>query len=142
MTQQEMAIKLASASACCSKMKCPFTGTCKGAYESCAMKDVALMIRSDLAEIDALRNTVTALKDILIGVNRYIIDLEKINKRYRDIIVGFGMGYRPRKPGKIRKVPKKHISKLKKDPVEMDGDERYAFDPEPKTEPEPPVVMI
>ena len=141
MTPQETAMKLASASATCEKHKCPFASKCKGDYSTCAMKEVALTIRSSLAEIETLEATVRGLRDMLLAVHQYTLDLEKVNKRYHDMIVAFGHGYRPKNPHKVKRVYRRHL-KPKKDPVEMDGDERYAYEPPKTTEPPPPLVVI
>ena len=68
----------------------------------------------------------------------YITDMEKINKRYHDLVIAFQHGYRPTRM--VRKPRKPY--KRKKDPVEMDGDERYAQSPPPANEPAPPLVVI
>ena len=140
MMQPDMANKLASASANCEKHKCPLAGQCKGNYETCGMKEVALMIRSDLAYIEKLEATIQGLQDMLIAVHKYTKDVEKVNKRYHDMIVAFGHGYRPRKPHKVRRIYKRHLKP--KDPVLMDGDERYAYEPPKTKEPPPPLVVI
>lgn len=140
MTPQEIAMKLASASATCEKCKCPFASKCKGDYASCVMKEVAMVLRAYQAEVDTLNATVIGLRDILLAVQEYTSDVEKTNKRYHDLIVAFGHGYRPKNPHKIRRVRKPR--KKPEDPVEMDGDERYAYEPQKTTEPPPPLVII
>jgi integrase/recombinase XerC len=70
----------------------------------------------------------------------YITDLEKINKRYHDIVLAFYQGYRPKKRPDGKRGPYK--PRKKKDPIEMDGDERYACEPPPANEPHPPLVVI
>ena len=142
MTPQELAMMCANASTKCEKYKCPFAAKCKGSYETCVMKEIAMIIRANLAEIDTLNAVTKGLSAFLVGTKDYIVDLEKINRRYRDLIIAFGKGYKPKKPGSVRRVPKKRLNKKKKDPTEMDGDERYAFDPDEKPEPEAPLVVI
>lgn len=133
----EVAMKLASASAQCGKHKCPYAAQCKGDYESCKMKEIALILRSQVAEIDTLKTTIKGLQALLMGVHDYIISIEKINKRYHDLCLAFQQGYRPKK-----NVRKPYKPRKKKTPDEMDGDERYAYqDPNP-AEPDPPLVVI
>jgi len=139
MTPQEMAMKLASASANCQKCKCAFASQCKGNYESCVMKEVAMVLRAYQAEVDTLNATVKGLRDIILAVQTYVSDVEKTNKRYHDLIVAFGHGYRPKNPHKLKRVYK---PRRKKDPTEMDGDERYAYEPPKTKEPSPPLVVI
>ncbi len=133
----DMALKLASASARCEKHKCPFMAQCKGDYTTCVMKEIALMLRSQNAEIKTLEATVKGLRDMLIGVHAYTQELEKINKRYHDIVLAFQHGYRPTK-----KIYKPYKPRKKKTPEEMDGDKRYAYEPPKETESTPPLVVI
>lgn len=132
----EMAMKLASSSSRCERHKCPFMAQCKGDYTTCVMKEIALMLRSQNAEIETLKSMVKAFSDVLASVQIYIADLEKINKRYHDLVIAFEQGYRPKKHVKRPYKPRK------KSVEEMDGDERYACSPPTATEPPPPVVMI
>lgn len=137
----EMAMSLASASSRCEKHKCPFMSKCKGDYTTCTMKDIALMLRAQNAEIETLRAMVEGLQTLLYGVHDYVQDLEKINKRYHDLVLAFEAGYRPKSR---TKKPRRGVRKslIKKTPEEMDGDERYAYDPPKTTEPAPPLVVI
>ena len=138
MTPLEMAMKLASASATCERHKCPFMAKCKGDYTTCVMKDIALMLRAQNAEINTKDAVIRGLQSLLLGVHQYTLELEKINKRYHDIVVAFQQGYRPKKKvHRMRRAPKP-----KKDPTEMDGDQRYAYEPPKTTEPPPPLVVI
>lgn len=141
MTQQEIALKCASASTKCGKNKCPFAYMCKGDYDTCVMKEIAMYLRADLAEIDTLNLAIEALRAMFVSVQKYTMDLEKINKRYRDMIIAFGKGYKPKKPGSRKRIPKK-FKEGKMDPIEMDGDERFAYEPDEKPEPAPPLVVI
>ena len=137
MTPQEIAMKFASASSTCKNGKCPFTADCRGTTDTCKMKEVAMVLRGLVAENDTLRAQYTALNAIVQQVIPYIHELERINERYYRTIESFQRGYKPkakRKRLKPRTPPKK------KNPVEMDGDERYAY-VEPK-KPELPVVII
>lgn len=140
MTPLETAMKLASASATCEKHKCPFASKCKGDYTSCAMKEIALMLRSQQAEIDSQKEMIIAYQGIVATTQRYIAELEKINKRYHDLVIAFQNGYRPKR--KKHNVKKLHRTKMPIDPVMMDGNERYAYEPPPASEPEPPLVVI
>lgn len=133
----DIAMKLASASTGCQKSKCPFMSKCKGDYSTCVMKEIALMLRSMHAEIQTKDSIIRGLHDILISVQQYTQDLEKINKRYHDVVLAFQQGYRPKK--KIRRPYKPRKNKT---PEEMDGDERYAFEPPSPNEPPPPTVVI
>lgn len=133
----DMAMKLASASATCERHKCPFMTKCKGDYTTCVMKEIALMLRSQNAEIESLKSMIEAYQGIIATTQVYINDLEKINKRYHDLCIAFEHGYRPKRAKSVKRVPK-----IKKDPKEMDGDERYAQVPESTHEPPPPLVVI
>ena len=133
----DVAMKLASASAGCERHKCPFMTQCKGNYETCAMKEVALILRSQNAEIQTKDNIIRGLQELLLGVHKYTLELEKINKRYHDIVLAFQQGYRPKK-----KIRKPYKPRKKKTPEEMDGDERYAVEPPRTSEPAPPLVVI
>lgn len=132
----DVALRLASASATCEKHKCPYMAQCKGDYLSCQMKEVAMIIRSQAAEIETLTAMVKGLQEIMSGASAYIQDLEKINRQYHDLCIAFQHGYRPKK-----NVRKPYKPRKKKNVEEMDGDARYAFNPE-KKEPEPPPVVI
>ena len=140
MTPLEVAMKLASASSKCEKHKCPFMAQCKGDYSTCTMKEIALILRAQAASIDSQNALIKAYQEVLTATQAYITDIEKINKRYHDMIVAFQQGYRP----KTKKYsPKRSPYKNKKlSPIEMDGDERYAYEPPRTTEPEPPMVVI
>lgn len=133
----DVALKLASASANCGKQKCPYSGQCKGDYQSCPMKEIALILRSQCAEIDTLKAMIQGLNDIILGLQKYTQELEKTNKRYHDIVIAFQHGYRPKKT-----IRKPYKPKKKKTPEEMDGDERYAYEPPKTTDPPPPLVVI
>lgn len=133
----DMAMKLASASAKCERHKCPFMAQCKGDYTTCVMKDIALMLRAQNAEIQTKDAIIRGLQDLLLGVHKYTLELEKINKRYHDVILAFQQGYRPKK-----KIKRPYKPRKKKTPEEMDGDERYAVEPTRTSEPEPPLVVI
>lgn len=133
----DVALKLASASANCGKQKCPYAAQCKGDYSTCAMKEIALLLRSQCAEIDTLKATIQGLNDILLGVHKYVQELEKTNKRYHDIVIAFQHGYRPKKT-----IRKPYKPRKKKTLEEMDGDERFAYkDPSPQEKSAPLVVI-
>lgn len=135
MTPLEVAMKLASASSKCERHKCPFMTQCKGDYSTCVMKEIALLLRSQNAEIDSLKSLVKAYNEILASTQVYITEIEKINKRYHDLCIAFEHGYRPKNVKRLKRAPKP-----KKDPEEMDGDIRYAQEHEKN--PEPPLVVI
>lgn len=139
MTPQEIAMKFASASATCKNGKCPFTAQCNGTNETCKMKEVAMIIRATLEELATVRakfDTLDGMSKVLI---RYARDLEQINERYYRLIVSFQNGTKPKSKIKRKKVRK---LKRKRNPVEMDGDERYAQEEPRKTKPDLPVVII
>ena len=54
MTAEEVAMKFASASATCKGSKCPFAAGCTGNYDTCKMKEVASILRFEVAELDQL----------------------------------------------------------------------------------------
>ena len=101
------------------------------------MKDIALMLRSMHAEIQTKDAVIKGLQDLLLGVHKYTQELEKINKRYHDVVLAFQQGYRPKK-----KIHRPYKPRVKKTPEEMDGDERYAVEPQKTSDPEPPMVVI
>lgn len=141
MTPQEVANKFASASATCQNGKCPFTANCRGTTDTCKMKEVAMLIRSMLAEIATLQakyNLMSALADKSV---EYMSDLEKINDRYYHLCLSFQNGYKP-KPKIKRKSPPKQRKGKKITPAEMDGNEKYAQEEPRKTPEELPVVII
>lgn len=139
MTPLEMAMKLASASSKCEKHKCPFMSKCNGDYTTCVMKEIALMLRSQAAAIDSQNAKIRAYQSMLLATQEYIVEIEKVNKRYHDLVIAFNHGYRAKKIVGKKRVNK---AKLKKDIYKMDGDERYAYDPPRTSEPEPPLVVI
>ena len=140
MTPLETAIKLASASSRCERHKCPFMSQCKGDYTTCFMKEIALMLRAQNAQIESQQSIIKAFQDVLAATQVYIAEIEKINKRYHDIVLAFYQGYRPKKRPDGKRGPYK--PRKKKDTTEMDGDERYAQEPERTTEPAPQKVYI
>ena len=141
MTPLEMAMKLASSSSSCEKHKCPFMSKCKGDYTTCVMKEIALMLRSQNAAIESQNAMIRSYQAMLYAMQQYIQDIEKINKNYHDIVVAFHRGYRPpKRPDGKRGPYKPRVKKL--DPVEMDGDERFAYEPPRTKEPDPPLVVI
>ena len=140
MTPQEVAMKFASASATCRNGKCPFTSECRGTNDTCKMKDVAMIIRSLLAEIATLKTKYNVLDGITQQSLEYMASLEKINEYYYKTCASFQRGYKP-KAKIVRKDARIRKKKRPKDPVEMDGDERYAY-VNPDKEPDLPVVVI
>ena len=134
----EVALKLASASSKCEKHKCPFASKCKGDYTTCTMKEVALILRAQQAEIESKQAMIKSFQAMMAATHQYIVEIEKINKRYHDLVIAFQNGYRPKKRYKPKRSPsRKHI-----DPVQMDGKEQYAYEPPSAREPEPPLVVI
>lgn len=142
MTPEEVAMKFASASATCRGEKCPYKNDCKGTIETCGLRDVALILRTQAAENEKLRAECETLTGSIRLVADYCSSLEKINRAYYKIILRYQAGhctaYKPKK-----RVP--HIGsargRKKKSLIEMDGDERYAMPEEPKP-PKDPVVII
>jgi len=141
MTPQEVAMKLASASATCRNGKCPYTSECGGTSDTCKMKEVSMIIRALLTELATANAQYKALLEINQSLNNYVADLEDINAQYHKLIVSVQAGYRPRHNAKRRK-PRKVKKGKPMDPVLMDGDERYAQPEPPKTKPDLPVVII
>ena len=138
MTPQEIALKFASASSTCQNGKCPFTAGCRGTTDTCKMKEVAMVIRGLIDENETLRAKYNLVNAIAQEVVPYVRELERINEHYYRTIDSFQRGYRP-------KAKRKHLSpgrppKKKTNPVEMDGDPRYAHE-EPK-KPDLPIVII
>lgn len=138
MTPQEIAMKFASASATCKNGKCPFTAQCRGTTDTCKMKEVAMIIRAIMEELATVRAQNRVLEGMSQELLKYVHDLEVINERYYRLAVSFQNGVRPK--AKIKR--KKPIRKPRKNPIEMDGDERYAQDEPRKTPPDLPVVII
>lgn len=139
MTPLEFAMKLASASSKCEKHKCPFMSQCKGEYTSCTMKEIAMILRAQAADIDTKDQLIKALQAIIETQHSYIEGVEKINKRYHDLVDAFYHGYRPKKKPSGKRGPYK--PRKKRTPEEMDGDKRFAFNPDPPRE-EFPLVVI
>lgn len=136
----DTAYQLARASNDCEKYKCPFASKCKGDHTSCVMKEIAAIIRAQNADIELKTSQLVAANAFLNAAAEYIDQLEKVNKRYHDIVVAFQNGYRPKSK---RYNPKRNVNKKKKkDLVEMDGDERYAYDPPSQREPKYPVTTL
>ena len=99
-----------------------------------------MIIRGIVYENETLRAKYNALDAIAKQVVPYVRELERINEHYYRTIDSFQRGYRPKVKRKRLKPGRK--PKEKTDPLEMDGDERYA-QPEPrKTPPDLPVVII
>lgn len=137
MTPLEVASKFAGASANCRQGICPFAPSCRNGKNECQLKEIAMMIRSLVAELDTMHAKYNALDAIAKEALKYMNSLEQINERYYRLAVAFQNGYRTKSKVK-RKVKRKPPKK--KDPIEMDGDPRYEY-VEPKP-PELPVVII
>lgn len=140
MTPQEVAMKFASASATCRNGKCPYTSDCRGTNDTCKMKEVAMILRSQEARIDKLQSECDMLSHLLEESRKYIASLEAINERYYRLTVSFQNGYRPKAKIKRKRVNKPSKKKLA-NPELMDGDKRYEYK-EPKKKPDLPVVII
>lgn len=144
MTPQEVAMKFASASATCKGDKCPLRTTCTGRSETCGMKEVTMIIRSLLAEIETLQAENTLLHQTIENHLGYINALEDVNEKYYRLCVSFQQGRMMK--SKVRRYKTKRAApkprRKKKDPVEMDGDPRYAAPPTKPRKPELPVVII
>ena len=143
MTAEEIAMKFQSASTTCCGDKCPYRKECQGTYETCRIKEVALVLRSQIVELEKLRAERDALSGATKLIARYCTELENINAAYYRIISRFQTGFR----SSVRKYKKRtpHIGsgrgRKKKSLIEMDGDERYAMPEEPKP-PKDPVVVL
>lgn len=141
MTPSEIAMKFASASATCKNGKCPYSSQCRGTSDTCLLKEVAMVIRSLMAENSTLKAQYDALRLISHASLEYIQELEKVNQYYYQLCTKFQEGYRPK--SKIVKKETRMYRKKKrpKDLTKIDGDERYAYE-EPKEKTELPVVII
>lgn len=144
MTPFGIAAKFSSAYNYCKGNKCPYSGSCNGHRDTCKLIDVAMLLRAKEAEIDTLRTQVNGLRDMIEVMRVYAKDLEDINARYRNLVIAFQNGYKPKrklshtktkKPGRPPRLPKG------KKPEDVDGNERYAFDPEAKP-PQPAQEMV
>lgn len=137
MTPYEIANKFASASATCQNGKCPYTAQCRGTTETCKMKEVAMIIRTLMAEISEVNARNKILEGMANYMCDYIRDLESINERYYRLAHSFQQGYRTN--SKIRRKPPRSYKKI--DPALMDGNPKYEYE-EPKEKVDLPVVII
>lgn len=142
MTPEEIAMKFASSSAVCRGNRCPFASECHGTGETCKLKEVAMVVRSQCLELDKLRTEVEVQRGATQLIAAYCDELERINKAYYAIIQKFYDGYRP------TAKPKKRVPRIgsargrkKKSLIEMDGDERYAMPEEPRPQKDPVVII-
>lgn len=143
----EVAAKLASAYNYCKGSQCPFVSSCKGGITAnCQMKELAMLLRAKEAEIDTLKLTVGALRDMLLMLQNYASDLEKINNRYRNLVIAFQRGYRPQRKLSHTKHTKPGMTKKKKykqeELIAMDGDERYGLPKPPSNYVKQEMVVI
>jgi hypothetical protein len=140
MTPNEVAMKFSSASGTCRNGRCPYTSECRGTSDTCKLKEVALMIRSLVADLSMLQSRYTLLESTLNANLEYIRDLEKINRYYTTLCSRFQEGYRP-KAKVVKKAQRLRQKKKPKEPELMDGDEQFAYkDPNKKLD--LPVVII
>lgn len=138
----DIAATFSSAHNHCKGNRCPYVSGCTGKPDTCKLRDVAMVIRAQEAEIDSLKITVAGLRDIIVMLQRYAAEQEEINARYRNLVQAFQKGYKPKR--KLSHVKgTRPVKPRKKIPVEqMDGDVRYALpDPPPKYPDEPMVVI-
>lgn len=142
MAPLDIAAKFSSAHNHCKGNRCPYVTGCTGKPDTCKLRDVAMVLRAQEAEIDSLKITVAGLRDIILMLQRYAAEQEEINIRYRNLVQAFQHGYKPKR--KLSHVKyKRPVKPRKKIPVEqMDGDERYAQPDPPKNPPEDPMVVI
>ena len=140
MEPNDIAMKFASASSTCKNGKCPFSSECRGTSDTCKMKEVAMVIRSLVAENTVLKSKLNAISGISDIALSYIADVERVNEYYYRTCSAFQRGYKP-KTKITRKNPRTYRKRKPKDPVKMDGDEHYAYD-EPKQKSEPQIVII
>lgn len=141
MTSQEIAMKFSSASASCKRDKCPYHKECGGYGDQCKLKDVALILREQDLQIETLQAKVNELYEMIQTLQRYEAEVETVNKRYAEMVNAYKCGKKPQyrtiRGGKRVKIRK---PRKKKDPKEMDGDERYAMETPPV--PAPPLVVV
>lgn len=144
MTAFDVAAKFASAYNYCKGDRCPYASQCNGRKETCKLKDVAMLLRAKEAEIDSLKIMVAGLRDIIEMLRTYTSELEDINGRYRNLVSAFQNGYKPqRKVSHSKKRGKaKPVVPRGKTLADLDGDERYAFDPEHTELPKPKEEMV
>lgn len=140
MMPSEIAMKMMSACNTCQGTKCLYRTQCGGKGQSCPLKEVAMTLRAQEARIASLEAEVQAKQDIIRADESEIESLKRINKDYYKLVNAFQQGYRPPKATKKGKPRRGRPIKKKPDPVEMDGDERYAL--ETTYKPEPPMVLI
>lgn len=142
MTPEEIALKFASASATCRGHDCPYAAQCRGSLETCKLKEISLIVRSMILELEKVRTEYELLRQGTVLLNEYVRSLEQINAKYYKTICRFIDGYRPPKKTKPY-VPKigSGRGRKKKNLIDRDGDERYAMPEEPKP-PKPQVVII
>ena len=144
MTPSDLALNFSNACNVCKGNRCIFAAQCNGKSETCKMKEVAMTIRAQSAEIDALSAAVKELRHMVTGIEEYAASLEKIIQKYNILINAFQHSYRPAKKV-TRGRKKKPIAPRKPtldELIKMDGDKRYAKKPEKKIPPPPPLVIL
>lgn len=126
----DIAGQLASIHNKCRNNKCPFASSCdpRKSHSDCGMYELALLIRSEEHRIRTLEAMVDSLRSMVVSLNKYAADLEKVNGKYRKLAESYRNLDHPRKY-KRGKTPPRQL-KPKEDPLEMDGDPRYAPPPE------------
>lgn len=138
MTPQEIAMEMMSACNTCQGTKCLYRTRCGGHNHTCPLKEVAMTLRAQEVRIEALENELKMNKEIVKAQKEEIESLNKTNNDYCKLVNAFRAGYRPPKPTKKGKP--RRGRPIKRDLIEMDGDERYALVTPRK--PEPPMVLI
>lgn len=133
-------MKMMSACNTCQGTKCLYRTQCKGTSQSCPLKEVAMTLRAQEARIRTLEAELAAANGNIETLTQELDELEKVNKDYYKLVVAFQSSYRPVKATKKGK-PRRGRPMKKKDPVEMDGDERYGIRISKKEE-EHPLVLI
>lgn len=131
LTQEEIARKCSAAPAVCGFGKCPFLDLCKYDRKKCVMQHIAMMLRTNLAELNNKDRQISLMRDIANVLLSYSKDLEYANRQYHDAYMEYQAGY---KPGQKKKAPRRKVTR--KNAAKFDGNPLYAdesgFDSDPK----------
>lgn len=121
MTQEEVARKCASANVTCGFGECPFLDVCLHNKKACVMQQIALMLRSNLVELNKKDKQLTILKDLSKTLCTYIDEIEDLNRRYHEMYSEYQAGYKakPKRRKSLKRVTRKNATKY-------DGNPKYA----------------
>ena len=121
MTQEEIAMKCSSACSTCGFGECPFLDVCLHDKKACVMKQIAMMLRANLAEINKKDEQLGVMKVISKTLCSYIDEVEDLNRRYHEMYSEYQAGY---KVAPKRRKPRKRITR--KNAIKYDGNPKYA----------------